>query len=268
MLTKNKSFIGYFMFYALVLLVGACTCIKSNQKEFENNQENTEVLKSIQDTTNLTFNRDSLVIQDTGFMEKQMIQAGLINIHTIDSSIMVDLKYNTRDNILNVKMYDGLSRAYMPLEVAEKLKKAQQLLQAKYPYYTLIIFDAARPHSVQKILWDSVKLPRSVKSKYIMKPDQISGHNYGTSIDVSIYDVLHEQLLDMGSVFDYLGEESEPKKELFMLAQGKITEQHIHNRAILRTVMLEAGFTGITSEWWHFNAMSRKKASEIYSVIP
>ncbi|MCU0401337.1 MAG: peptidase M15, partial [Algoriphagus sp.] len=52
-----------------------------------------------------------------------------------------------------------------------------------------------------------------------------------------------------------------------MLAEGKITRAQVANREILRKVMKGAGFTGIGSEWWHFNAFSRKEAGEKFELI-
>jgi D-alanyl-D-alanine dipeptidase len=52
-----------------------------------------------------------------------------------------------------------------------------------------------------------------------------------------------------------------------MLNEGKITEEHIANREILRKVMKHGGFTGIGSEWWHFNAFSRKEAAEKFGMV-
>ncbi|WP_416171480.1 M15 family metallopeptidase [Algoriphagus boritolerans] len=52
-----------------------------------------------------------------------------------------------------------------------------------------------------------------------------------------------------------------------MLAEGKITQTHVFNREILRKVMVGAGFTGIGSEWWHFNAFSRREAGEKFLII-
>src|SRR4051812_45715215 len=75
-------------------------------------------------------------------IEEQFIAAGLVDIQKMDSSISVDLKYSTIDNFLEMDVYGDLEKAYLQGDVAEKLKKAQEILKAKYPYYSLIVFDA------------------------------------------------------------------------------------------------------------------------------
>jgi D-alanyl-D-alanine dipeptidase len=41
----------------------------------------------------------------------------------------------------------------------------------------------------------------------------------------------------------------------------------VANREILRKVMNAAGFKGIGSEWWHFNAYTRKEAGEKFEIV-
>ena len=147
------------------------------------------------------------------------------------------------------------------------MAKAQQLLKRRYPYYSIIIFDGARPQHIQQYMWDSVGLSAVDRSRYLSNPEAGSLHNYGAAVDVAIIDE-HGVLLDMGTPYDYFGDKAHPSNEVAMLAAGQLHPRHISNREILRTVMFAAGFTGIESEWWHFNSCSRIRAKEIYPVIP
>lgn len=200
-------------------------------------------------------------------LEKQIIDAGFINIHAIDTSIQVDLKYNSTDNFMHQVLYQNLSNAFMPDEVAQKLHKAQVLLKNEFPDYSLIIFDAARPLSVQQYIWDSVKLRPYEKYQYISPPNQISLHNYGAAVDLSIINTKNDSLLEMGTPFDFFGKQAQPRYEAFYLVQGELTEQHIKNRELLRKVMQQAGFYGITTEWWHFNSTNKWVAAKRYTLI-
>jgi zinc D-Ala-D-Ala dipeptidase len=196
--------------------------------------------------------------------ELLMIQAGLVDIQTLDSTIQVDLKYSTMDNFLNADVYGNLSRCYLQKEAAAKLVKAQQKLKEKYPHYTLQVFDGARPRRVQRAMWEIVK--NTPKQGYVGNPDKGSIHNYGCAVDLTVADSMGKSL-DMGTAFDYLGKLAQPRYEDFFLESGKLTLQHIHNRLVLRKPMTEAGFQIIPNEWWHFEAFGRKVATQKYKII-
>lgn len=199
-------------------------------------------------------------------LEEAMIAAGLVNIHSLDTSILVDLKYSTTDNFVGVDVYGDLENAYLQPEVASKLVTAQKLLNDEYPDYHLLVYDAARPRSVQQILWDTLNKPHNIKHFYVANPEEGSIHNFGSAVDLTIANAQMEAL-DMGTHYDFFGEMAYPSKEPELLASGQLTEKHISNREILRSVMRRAGFTPITTEWWHFNALSRARAAETYDII-
>lgn len=71
----------------------------------------------------------------------------------------------------------------------------------------------------------------------------------------------------MGTKYDYFGHLAYPRLENQMLQEGNLTEKQVENRQLLRKVMQSAGFEPITSEWWHFNYCSRKKAKELYKIV-
>jgi D-alanyl-D-alanine dipeptidase len=53
-----------------------------------------------------------------------------------------------------------------------------------------------------------------------------------------------------------------------MFFAGKLSKDAYKNRLKLREIMKKAGFTPITSEWWHFNACTKLFAAENYNLIP
>jgi D-alanyl-D-alanine dipeptidase len=203
---------------------------------------------------------------DSSSIEKQLLAAGLVNITSVDSSIAVDLKYSTCDNFLSLDMYGDLDNCYLQPDVALKLKKAQELLKAKYPYYSLIVFDGVRPRSIQFRMWDTIAVPVYERSKYVSNPQNGSLHNFGAAVDLSIIDK-NGIALDMGTPYDYFGELAYPREEQRMIREGRLTHKQLFNREILREAMLQAGFTGITTEWWHFNSCSRNEAMLKYKIV-
>ncbi|HHZ81238.1 MAG TPA: hypothetical protein EYN64_00710, partial [Flavobacteriales bacterium] len=55
--------------------------------------------------------------------------------------------------------------------------------------------------------------------------------------------------------------------EARFLKSGELTEQQVNNRKLLRRIMRSQRFYNRPSEWWHFNAMNRVKASHKYQLL-
>lgn len=201
--------------------------------------------------------------------EEQMIKQGLVNLQTIDSSILVELKYSTTDNFVKKDVYGDLDNAYLQPEIARKLAKASTFLRVKHPGYRLLVYDAARPNAVQYILWDALdelKIPARQKPQYVADPKIGSIHNFGCAIDLTVADEKGAPL-DMGTPYDFFGPLAYPRMEAQMLNNGKLTKKQIANRTILRQAMTQAGFSVNPTEWWHFDGMSRKNAKARYGII-
>ena len=62
---------------------------------------------------------------------------------------------------------------------------------------------------------------------------------------LTLIDAVTGKELDMGSPFDWFGDESHPD-------YTDLTDEQLANRHILWDAMLGHGFQGIDSEWWHF----------------
>lgn len=124
--------------------------------------------------------------------------------------------------------------------------------------YRLKIYDAYRPQkAVDHFVRWAADIP-DVRMKKYFYPDldksvlfeqeyimEKSGHTRGSTVDLTLFDMNTEKELDMGGTFDWFGVESHPDF-------GGITHQQIHNRMILRSLMLRHGFKPLSSEWWHF----------------
>lgn len=203
-----------------------------------------------------------------GDFEQNLIDQGLVNIQEVAPEILVDLKYSTTDNFFKKDVYEDLTKAYAPSKVAKALLKANESLMKYNTDWRLIVFDAVRPHNVQYILWQALdSIPKAKRKAFVADPEEGSLHNYGCAIDLSIFDLKGDSLVDMGTHYDYFGDLAYPRKEAQMLAEGKLVQLQIENRQVLRDVMAAAGFTPITSEWWHFNFTSLQKAKRDFKLI-
>ncbi len=189
-----------------------------------------------------------------------------MNIAEADSSIIVDLMYTRADNFTGKVLYEDLHEAYLHPDAMKGLLLAQQELKKRYPGRRLIVYDAARPMSVQQKMWNVVK--GTSKYIYVSNPARGGGlHNYGLAVDISILDEAGNPL-PMGTKVDHLGPEAHITNEAALVQSGKMTKQEQANRQLLRSVMRTAGFRALPSEWWHFNWCSRQEAKQKYKVIP
>jgi D-alanyl-D-alanine dipeptidase len=196
-------------------------------------------------------------------MEKQ----GLLDVTSNAPGVMVDLKYATADNFMGKDVYGCLQHAFVQKPVLDMLKKAQAALEKKHPGYHLLIYDAARPLSIQWVLWNTLtQYPPAERQKYVANPKEHSIHNYGSALDLTVSDAQGKPL-DMGTKFDFFGDLAYPSKEKALLASGKLSQTAYQNRLILRDAMQSAGFMRIEFEWWHFNAYSRAEAKRRFPVV-
>ncbi len=242
-------------FLALSVLSMACASDKGDGKVMEPEAETPKDSLQVSETVGLTE------------LEGMLINQGLVNIEEVIPGLKVELMYSTTDNFFEQDVYGDLTHAYLQPEVSDRLKKAQEMLQSEYPNLTFLVYDGVRPLSVQQILWDNLDKPDSIKPLYVADPSVGSLHNFGVAVDLTIFDIEAGRPIDMGTAYDFFGYEAYPDRELEMMAEGKITRAQVANREILRKVMKASGFTGIGSEWWHFNAFSRKEAGEKFEIV-
>ena len=147
------------------------------------------------------------------------------------------------------------------------LNKAQERLTFLKPGLHLLVYDAARPLSVQQHMWNALdSIPVKERVKFVSSPRGKSLHNLGCAVDLTICDAKGIPL-DMGAGFDDIRLIAYPMHEAKFLADGSLTMQHVENRKLLRRVMRYAGFTGIPTEWWHFNAYSRRSAQNKFKIL-
>lgn len=162
----------------------------------------------------------------------------LVRIVDVDPRIRIDLRYATTNNFTGRVLYDA-PQAYLRESVAQRLKLAQDELARDGLF--LVVYDAYRPWSVQWTLWTVVADP-----DYVADPRRGSRHNRGAAVDVGLVDARGTPL-PMPSEFDEFTPRAHRDYE------GGTDAQRA-NRARLERAMLAQGFTGLSTEWWHFDA--------------
>lgn len=161
----------------------------------------------------------------------------LVDLRSLDPSIVVELRLASDRNILGRKVYDDC-RCLLQRPVAEAVARANQVLAFKRLRFKML--DCYRPRSVQRLLWG--KLP---DQRFIANPRTGSRHNRAAAIDVSLVDFEGREL-DMGGSSDAFDATT------FRRAEG-LPEAAEGNRTLLEQVLEKEGFLPLDSEWWHFD---------------
>ena len=221
--------------------------------------------------------------QNRADFDTLMRNYGLVNIHDIDKSIIVDLKYSTDDNFVGVDMYGSLNDAYLEADFAKRIVRAQKILQQRHPEYTLLIYDAARPISVQRAMRKCVE--GTPLESFVADGTKGGRHNYGVAVDLTIA-TLDGTPLDMGTPFDDLTAASSVKgtpdtdeaatrtPEVYrkylmeQVRNGVISYAAAENRVLLIEIMYEVGLVPYRREWWHFEElMSMSNTRNTYKLL-
>lgn len=189
------------------------------------------------------------ILRGQSFTESDFRRRGYVDIQSLDTTIQVALKYSTTDNFVGEDMYGDFDRAYFQKSFAKRICQAQHLLRKEMPGYSFLIYDASRPISVQRKMYALVKgTPLAV---YVANGRLGGRHNFGVAVDLTIVDP-YGNPLDMGTPFDFFGEEAHVGNERALLEAGKISHQAVRNRALLRRLMKSVGLIPYRREWWHY----------------
>jgi zinc D-Ala-D-Ala dipeptidase len=159
--------------------------------------------------------------------------------------------------------------------VFDRLQHAQRLLAGRC---TLLFGEALRPLAVQQALRDRVRLDIANEhpdwsaaridaetALYVAPVDAAPPHSTGGAVDLTLADFDGKEL-PMGSAVNGIEPASYSDFELSNPDERR-------NRALLFTVMREAGFVNYDAEWWHWSygdrywALRSGKSHAIYSAV-
>ncbi len=167
-----------------------------------------------------------------------MVKNELVDLRLYLPDAEYEMLFATDRNIIGEPLYPKA----IPLiqrDTAKKLQKAFERFQKDG--YTLKIYDAYRPISVQRRLFKVVK-----NRRWIADPDTTaSNHNRGAAVDIALLDKNGEEL-EFPTPMHTFTEESARTSDTW-------SEQARANVDYMTKVMKESGFNSITSEWWHYS---------------
>lgn len=167
----------------------------------------------------------------------------LIDAKKYDFSLLLDIRYATKNNFTHETVYP-LARCVLRKSVVQALSKVQTAL--KMQGFKLKIFDCYRPLSVQKKFWELVP-----DERYVANPQKGSRHNRGAAVDLTLVQ-LDGKDVEMPSEYD----DFSLKAHRSYGGLSKIAKKH---RELLEKAMTAEGFTGLDTEWWHFDFQGWEK---------
>jgi len=179
-----------------------------------------------------------------------------VDITTVIPNAVLDIRYFGDHNFVG-KPVDGYTapKCLLHESAAKGLVKVQQ--QAQQQGLGIKVFDCYRPQRAVDhfVRWVNDKNDTKTKAEFYpnLGKDKLlggyiaakSGHSRGSTIDLTLVDAKTGQELDMGSpfdMFDTLSNTDDPR----------ITPAQKANRYRLKNLMVEAGFSPYSMEWWHF----------------
>lgn len=156
----------------------------------------------------------------------------LVDLELLIPSLVIDSKYATNDNFTKKKVYTQ-AKCYL-------IKDAKASDELNNLGYTLKIWDAYRPLSVQYLFWSLVP-----DERYVANPHKGSRHNRGCAIDLTLVD-RHGEEVAMGTEFDDFTQKAHRDFT-------SLPSHELDNRKILQSIMEKNRFIGLETEWWHFD---------------
>jgi len=187
----------------------------------------------------------------------EMAPDSFLELQEFIPGIVLELRYFSEDNFVG-QVIDGYQaeKVYMTRESAAALSNVQEELAAFG--MGLKVFDAYRPQravdhfvrwaqdlgdtKMKTVFYPSVAKEDLFSSGYIA---QRSGHSRGSTIDLTIVDLVTGEELEMGTPWDFFDPSSWP-------SNLNLPPQTRANRNLLTAVMTSHGFRALPEEWWHF----------------
>jgi D-alanyl-D-alanine dipeptidase len=163
--------------------------------------------------------------------------ADLVDVKAYVPGVVLDIRYSTTNNFTGQKLYP-VARCCLRREAAERLRKVQAELKTQG--LGLKVFDGYRPLSVQKKMWAIYPHPG-----FVADPAKGSRHNRGAAVDLTLIK-LDGSYVPMPTPFDDFTERAHR-------GYMDLPLEVIRNRELLENIMSEHGFTGLPTEWWHYD---------------
>lgn len=163
----------------------------------------------------------------------------MVGLKIFIPTLVYDLRYASENNFTHTCLYKNIKQTFVRLPIAKALLQVQSDLHQKG--YGLKLFDAYRPYSVTKKMWELIH-----DEQYVANPLNGSGHNRGLAVDLTIIILKDRSELNMGTGFDNF---TDTAHQTFK----NLPEDILTNRKLLKETMEKYGFQALETEWWHYS---------------
>ncbi|MBI2061925.1 MAG: M15 family metallopeptidase [Nitrospirae bacterium] len=161
----------------------------------------------------------------------------LVDVSRVVPSLVVHMRYAGDRNLFHKAVYPA-NRCLLREKTAERLVAVAKTLHAQG--FRLKVWDCYRPRSIQYKMWEIVPNP-----DFVADPKKGSNHNRGAAVDITLTDLSGADV-PMPTDHDDFSEKAQAE-------YADLPEAVRQNREVLKKAMLNAGFTTIRTEWWHFD---------------
>lgn len=195
-----------------------------------------------------------------------------VYVTEIIPSLRQDIRYFSNNNFVG-RPIRGYRRPVCILTqtATYALLKVQTALNKKN--LGLLVYDCYRPQMAVNdfIQWGQQSEDQKMKTLFYPRIDKKnlfklnyiarrSAHTRGSTVDLTLVNLQNNQMLDMGTPFDYLDPLSHPDNR-------EVSAQQFQNRMLLRTLMIQFGFRPIKTEWWHFTLQNEPYKNTYFNFL-
>ena len=198
--------------------------------------------------------------------------SGFVLLSDAVPDAILEIRYFSTYNFVGDRI-DGYEEpvALLTKPAAEALRRvSDDVMQMGF---RLKIFDAYRPQKAvdRFVAWAQDLSDTRMKAYFYpeLEKDELfpkgyiaehSGHSRGSTVDLTLFDMVSGREVDMGGPFDYFGELSRP-------GYAGVTDAQLQNRMLLRDAMTRRGFAPYEGEWWHFT-LKDEPCKDVYFTFP
>ena len=195
--------------------------------------------------------------QPPSVAKQRNLPEGFVYLDETIPDALFDIRYASDYNFVGA-VIDGYNAplAILSEPASEALKAVNEEL--KESGRVLLVYDAYRPvkavdHfkrwaqdseaiAMKDVFYPNVDKSQVFKLGYVASK---SGHSRGSTVDLTLADMVTGVPEDMGSPYDFFGDiSSHGTKE--------ITAEQTANRELLKKTMVKHGFRPYNKEWWHY----------------
>lgn len=184
----------------------------------------------------------------------------LLNLHMQkDANIHIDLAYARDDNYLfNERIYREDAQLFIYKALADIVLRVAETVKGQG--LRLVVYDSLRTSDAQARMLETKAVkdnPHWLEEPRLLSPPGKGAHPRGMAVDCSL-ETLEGDLLDMGTVFDFLAEDAAAEHNQAHREHPHLSDAVRANRKILDDAFesaadsLRIGLFPLPQEWWDY----------------